>query len=104
MSRRGRRQLPEKAEEILGYFLRHRDAADTIEGIARWRLLEERVHRNVDETQEAIKWLVAEGLLVEESIRGAQPVFRLNPEMAEQARRLASVMAARRRRNDTGGA
>ena len=96
--------MPEIAEQILAYFLRHRDAADTIEGIARWRLLEERVHRNVDETQEAIKWLVAERLLVEESMRGAQSVFRLNPKMAAQAARLASAVAGRRRRDDTGGA
>jgi hypothetical protein len=99
MPRRRRTELPEHADMILGYFLRHREAADTIEGVARWRLMEESVHRNVEETQTAIKWLVAEGFLLEESPRGAQQVFRLNEQRAAQAGRLLRG-ATRRRRDD----
>jgi hypothetical protein len=32
-------------KQIVSYFLRNPNAADTLEGIARWRLLEERIHQ-----------------------------------------------------------
>jgi hypothetical protein len=97
---RGRREKPpEQAVEILRYYLNHPQAADTVEGVARWRLLEETVYRKVDETREAIEWLVAEDLLVKESPEGAQPVFRLNPRMAAQASRLVRHAAVGRRRD-----
>lgn len=35
------------ALEILQYYLRHPEAADTLEGVARWRLLEQRIHHTV---------------------------------------------------------
>ena len=38
------------AKEILSYFLRNPQAADNLEGVARWRLLEQTVHRSVEET------------------------------------------------------
>ena len=50
--------------EILNYFLRSPHAADNLEGIARWRLLEERIQRTVEETKESLDWLLEEGYLV----------------------------------------
>lgn len=96
---RGPRQQPSKhAEEILSYFLRHREAADTVEGIARWRLLEDMVKRRIDETQAAIQWLVAQSLLIQESGVATQPMFRLNPRTSAQADRLVREAELRRRR------
>jgi hypothetical protein len=73
------------AKEILGYFLRRPHAADTLEGIARWRLLDERIHRRVDEIDQALAWLVEEGFLFQESAPGSQPIFSLNDAKAAEA-------------------
>jgi hypothetical protein len=64
--------------DILSYFARNPRAADSLEGIARWRLLDEVVRRKVNETYEALQWLVKEELLLETAASGA-PIYRLNP-------------------------
>jgi len=61
---------------------------DSFTGIARWRLLEEAVHRNVAETELALDWLIKQGFLIEEAIAGSQTVFRLNPEKQREAEHL----------------
>lgn len=66
-------------KQILSYFVRNPNAADSLEGIARWRLLEEQIHRSLQETETALAWLVAQGFLDEVNIGGATPIFRLNP-------------------------
>jgi hypothetical protein len=73
--------------EIISYFLRNPDAADTLEGIARWRLLDETVHRRVKETQAALQWLVAQGI-IQEHVSSGGTIFGLNPESKEQAEQL----------------
>jgi hypothetical protein len=73
------------AKQILAYFLRNPAAADSLEGIARWRLLEEAIHRNVFETEEALAWLVAQGYLVEFVHAHAGRLFRLNVEKKTEA-------------------
>jgi hypothetical protein len=85
-----RRSDRERAREILSYFVRNPQAADSFEGVVRWRLLEEAVHRTVDETRRGLEWLVAAGFLVESTSPGAGPIFRLNPERAAAAARLVS--------------
>lgn len=66
------------AKEILSYFLHHPEAADSLEGIARWRLLAQRVEQTVSETQVALQWLVSEGYLEEIRTAASEPVFMLN--------------------------
>jgi hypothetical protein len=66
------------AKDILKYFLRHPAAADDLEGIARWRLLDEKVHQSLQETNQALEWLVEKGLLVAESHPVSGTLFRLN--------------------------
>jgi len=80
--------MPVRAREILSYFLHNPQAADSLEGVARWRLLEETVHRTVGEINEAIGWLVAHGFLLEESVAGSGPMFSLNHEQAAEAERI----------------
>ncbi|HXI27440.1 MAG TPA: hypothetical protein VNG89_03435 [Vicinamibacterales bacterium] len=94
---------PRLTKEILSYFLRHPDAADDLEGVAHWRLLEEAIHRRIDETREALDWLVSEGLLSE--TRTAQgPLFSLNPVNREQAETLiSSIDRGDRDRSDENG-
>jgi hypothetical protein len=83
-SRTGKSQQ-EVAGEILSYFLRNPEAADNLVGIARWRLLEEAVHRTVAATENALRWLIAQGYLQEVSVQGTEHIFQLNPEKREEA-------------------
>jgi hypothetical protein len=80
-----RRSVSRPVREILAYFLRNPGVADSLEGIARWRLLEEVIHRNVVETQSALEWLVKEGLLVAIDRPATGRLFQLNPERRNQA-------------------
>lgn len=68
------------AREIMRYFLDRTEAADTLEGIARWRLMQQSIERTVDETASALHLLVERGV-IEEVRTGAGPtLFRLNAE------------------------
>jgi len=83
--------------EILSYFLRNPLAADTLEGVARWRLLDEVVYRKVEETRAALEWLVERGLLLETAVSGASPVFCLNIDRISEAEKLLAGKVRRRR-------
>jgi hypothetical protein len=76
----------EPAKKILRYFLRNQGAADTYEGIVRWRLREESIHQTTKETQHALAWLVVSGFLCEQRISRGPPLFRLNPDKRAEAR------------------
>ena len=74
------------AREILGYFLRNPQAADSLTGIARWRLLEEAVQRSVARTEDALQWLLKQGYLRQVQMKGTEAIFCLNPEKRSEAR------------------
>jgi hypothetical protein len=76
------------AEQILSYFLRNPDQADSLTELARWRLMEERVRLSVESTQAALEWLVAEGYLQQEARVGTESLFRLNPARQQDAESL----------------
>lgn len=82
------KKQPKRAKEVLAHFFRNPQAADTLEGVARWRLLRETVHRGVDETAEALEWLVSEGLLKETPTTYSKPIYSLNHEAIRKAERL----------------
>jgi hypothetical protein len=82
-------QLPARAREILEYYLENRRTADTLEGIAEWRLLEDLVHRRVEETDAALHWLVARGFLRRViASMAAPPLYRLNTDKVDEAAQL----------------
>lgn len=72
-------------KQVLSYFVRNPNAADNLEGITRWRLLEEQINRSLQETQVALTWLVGQGFLEEVETTGTTPIFRLNPERRADA-------------------
>ena len=82
------KEQPKRAKEVLDHFVRNPQAADTLEGVARWRLLRDAVHRGVEETAEAIEWLVAEGFLNENPTTYSKPIYTLNTEAIHKAERL----------------
>jgi hypothetical protein len=73
----------EMARQILNYFVRNPQAADTLEGVARWRLMDEVIWRRLDETEAALDWLVAQGYLTTSISPGGTATFRLNPAHAD---------------------
>jgi len=73
------------AKEILSYFLRHPEAADSLVEIARWRLMQERVRHNVETTLEALQWLLAKGYVIEDRRVGTERIFQLNVKRREEA-------------------
>ncbi len=75
-------------KEVLAYFVRHPHAADDLEGIARWRLVEQAIRSRVDETGRAVGWLVDRGYLCRTSTGSATNVFSLNPDTADRAKAL----------------
>jgi hypothetical protein len=78
------------ARDVLEYFLRNPQSADSLEGIARWRLLEQAIHRTLAETETALQWLVREGFLKVISVPGSKNVYALNLEKREEAKRFIS--------------
>lgn len=72
----GRRE--QIARDILNYLLHHPAAADTFDGIARWRILEEIAKRSVASTEDAMHWLIEQGFLREEKIAGGRTLYRLD--------------------------
>ena len=70
------RRIPRKARNVLRYFVSHPKAVADLEDVARWRLLEETVHNQIDEVDAALRWLVAHRYLVRDSVLGSKPVSR----------------------------
>ena len=80
--------------EILEYLARHPQAQDTVEGIAEWWILEQRVHASSAEVRAALDRLVARGLVSAQSsqdgrvfyrasLGGASPCFGIGPVTKE---------------------
>jgi hypothetical protein len=82
------RHLPARAREILQHYLANPQTADSLEGIAEWRLLDDFVQRRVEETRNALEWLVEQGFLMRTAGRVAPPVYRLNQHTITEAARL----------------
>ena len=80
-----RRMVEDIAKDILSYFLRNPQAADDLEGIARWRLLNQTIFRDVEETSQALDWLVQHGFLGRVSRTGSGNIFQLRPEHRAEA-------------------
>jgi len=76
----------EQAREIIRYFMQHPQASDDLEGIARWRLLQQRVHRQVEEVQSALALLVNLKLLNEQDTPTAGRRYSLNPAKVSESR------------------
>jgi len=95
-----RRGVSRPVREILSYFLRNPAAADSLEGVVRWRLLEEAIHKKVIETQKALDWLLDEDLLVEVEGPYSSRLFRLNPEKQNLAERLVETPRRKKSRRE----
>lgn len=104
MKRTASTNVPARAAEVLRYYVENPGAVDTLEGIARWRLLDDFVRRRVAETEEALQWLVEHGYLERgDALPAGTPVYRLSTRGAGEAARVLTddgegAAAERRRR------
>ena len=73
-------------KEVLSYLVRNPQAADDLEGIARWRLLDEVIRRKVDETYHALTWLVEHEYIRETMAAGSESIFSLNGDRLAEAK------------------
>lgn len=80
-----RQTHPDIAIEIVDYFLRNANAADDLEGIVRFRLLDQAIFRCVSEVSETLEWLVSAGLLNKTTTISSGPIFSLNELKRNQA-------------------
>jgi hypothetical protein len=64
--------------EVSEFFRSHPEALADVEDIARWRLLQMTIARTVDETNDALLWLVERGELESIEIAGNQ-MYKLSP-------------------------
>ena len=69
----------ETAREILRYFIRHPDAKDTLEGIARWWFGNNRFEKNTSEVAESLHLLMARGFVIERHGQAIRPYYQMNP-------------------------
>ena len=79
---------PVAVRDVVRYFVEHPQSADSLEGIARWRLLERRLHETVHDTALAVDWLVGRGYLQQIDTPGGRQLYRLPAERAGDAARL----------------
>ena len=75
------------ARDIVRYYMRNPGTVDTLEGLARWRLLEQQVRRTVREVGRVLSWLVEIGLLRELKRSGTPPLFGFNEKQIREALR-----------------
>jgi hypothetical protein len=71
--------------DVLGYFLHNPQSADSLVGVAHWRLLDETIHHTLTETKGALEKLVADGYLKKVSASGSDPIYTLNSEKRQAA-------------------
>jgi hypothetical protein len=83
--------------QVLSYFVRNPQAVDSLEGVARWRLLDEAIHVHVAAAREALDWLVARGVIQRTEGPGLPPVFSLDPERQDEAEQLLAELTSKRR-------
>ena len=92
-----RLRLSPVSAQILAYLRRHRRAQDTLEGIAEWWMLEQRIRHVITEVKEALAELVARGMVVERIGRDGRVHYCLKArKRAAVARFLSETIPPRR--------
>src|SRR5437763_4776688 len=86
---------PAVIRAVLTYFMRNPRAMDSLEGVTRWRLLEEQVHRTLQQTEAALAFLVAQGFLEKVQTAGSTQIFRLDTKHQAAAARFLAKKTGR---------
>jgi len=83
-------RLERLRREILGVLLQRPTAQDTLEGIAAWWLLEQRLEREVGRVERVLERLVAEGLVVKRQGADGHARFSTDPARVAEIERLVA--------------
>jgi hypothetical protein len=88
------------ALQILKHLVDNPEGMDTLEGIARFWVLRQRIEMNMNEVENAVINLAEEGLLIVKDFRaepgcGAGPFYCLNPSRLSEIRGIVSGDADR---------
>jgi predicted transcriptional regulator len=71
-------------KEILTYLVEHPEAQDTVEGIAEWWLLEQRIREQISVIEKALSELVDKGFVLEQSGRNGRTRYLINRRKQRQ--------------------
>jgi hypothetical protein len=84
------------ADEILSYLVQHPEAQDTVEGIAEWWLLEQRIRHSVADVTAALAEFEAQKLVVTRRGVDGRIHYRVNPKKKQEICRRLNVKWAGR--------
>jgi hypothetical protein len=85
------------AKQIVRYFLRNPTAADTLEGVARWRLRDEAIHQSIRITDAALRMLLEMRLLFADHTLSAGTLYHFDEARRRAAERFVGLPAGARR-------
>jgi hypothetical protein len=74
--------------EVLSYLIEHPEAQDTVEGLAEWRLLDQRIRQSVSEVTAVLNDLLKRDLVVARHGADGRIHYRVNLERQDEIRRL----------------
>jgi len=83
------KEVSQISRDILAYLARHPSAEDTLEGIVRWWLLEQKIRHQTSVVRAALSGLVERGILIEKRRQGVSFSYGINPERIGEAQELA---------------
>ncbi|RKX65087.1 MAG: hypothetical protein DRP41_03615 [Thermodesulfobacteriota bacterium] len=66
------------------YLYRNPDTKDTLEGISRWWLLQERIDQKLEEVAICLDFLVSKGFIIEKTIDNKRKYYQLNKEKLKE--------------------
>ena len=75
--------------EILYYLTAHPDAQDTLEGIAAWWLLEQKIKHTTTEVKKSLSGLVDKGFIVECKGKESHTYYRVNRSKYEEIKAIS---------------
>ncbi len=88
------------ARDVLAYLTAHPDARDTIEGIIRWWIPEQKIKTHITTLKNVIAELVAKGLILESHGHDSRIHYRINRQKIEEIEDFFQNKTARVRRKD----
>ena len=83
----------EIAQIILKYLKKHPEARDTIQGIAEWWLLNEKIEQTLEKVQNALEYLVAQEFIVKRDYQGQKTAYALNNDKRHEIESAIHMLA-----------
>lgn len=76
------------AREILAYLRDHPLSGDTVEGVSKWWLMQQRINESVNSIQQVLSHLERAGLIYERTMPGGRTLYFANrqPDTADPVR------------------